>query len=674
MEEEILSNFTQLVTDRYQQFMITDDVSENVDFCKRSKVKTELREYQRFPGEYLKTHRGLLLDHGLGAGKTKTAVQTMLVLGRPTVIMTPASLRGNFEKEMEGVIDPPEHYFLHYNAGNLVEQYNKIGTRNLFENQVENKFNGKLVIIEESHIFFQNVISGKATVAITIFQKLLDAADLKILCLTGTPITGDPFEIVPLFNVLRGYLRAGPGGKPHSLFPSLREEFYKSFVSEEFNSIKNKDIFQDRITGLVSYYKGILDPDHYIVPKVEPTEVIECPMGNRQWVDYLKGREQEWEYERFAKYKTSAFKESAYKKAERASAGTYKTSSAQACNFTFPEIVEKKYESQVSNYGKPKEISEFKWGLLTTVIDDPFKYVYENLSEYSGKLAWLIPRLISKVDMKLFVYTKFQVVGASIIGRMLEQAGFEQVTEQNVGAVKDKGRRFMVIDGNTKDPYKLINYYNLEMNKLGEYCQILIGTSVVQAGITLLEVQEGYCFEGQWRTSILTQVKGRMIRTCSHERLPLEYHRVNFYVLLAVPPKPELRSKISQDDGQTTDQMLYSLALRKSALAETFINAMREVAVDCYLNRAHNDISCRECVNEIPTALIPVDYKVHIVNGSKCTVLTKKTALKEYYDMESGERYHKDDSDNLYVWNEEYGTYEDIGFIKNGRIILREDF
>ncbi len=701
---DILSNYDKINTERYQRFMITEDTSENIDFCKRSQQKIELRSYQQFPGEYLKENRGLLIDHGLGAGKTKTAVQTITTLGRDTVIMVPASLHGNFDIELNKVdlssfaatsstTGNINIYYLHYNAGNLVDQYNKIGQRSLFEKKTENKFSGKLIIIEESHIFFQNVISGKATIAITIFQRLMEAEDIKILCLTGTPITGDPFEVVPLFNLLRGYMKedaAGSAkegtsnkgkGKNFPLFPTLREDFYRDFISTEFNAIKNKEVFQDRITGLVSYYKGILDPEHYILPKIEEVSVVQCPMGSRQWKAYISSREREWDYERFAKYKTTAFKEGAYKKAERASAGTYKTTSAQMCNFAFPDLVEQKYESHLSNYGKVDEISAFKWKLLLENFEDPYKFLFEHLADHSGKLAYLIPKITSQESQgkKIFIYSKFQIVGALVCSKMLIQAGYEQVHESESleNGLPTKQKRFIVVDGAVKDPYKLISFYNRAENLRGEYCQIIIGTSVIQAGISLFDMREGYCLESQWRANIMTQVKGRMIRTCSHERLSIEERVVKFFILTAVPPTPELRGKISLDDGKTTDEFLYELALRKAALCDTFIDAMHEVAVDCYLNRAHNGagtsyIDCRTCINSIPVPIIPADYKIHLVNGSRCTLLTKKTTLVDFTDITTGEKFKKDDRDNLYKWSTEFGKYEEIGFIKNGEIILND--
>lgn len=684
---DIFSDFNKLITDRFPQFMMTDDVTSNEDFCKKSKQSYEVNSYQAFPGEYLKDHRGLLLDHGLGSGKTRAAVHTIKTLGRDTVILVPASLHGNFSAELKKAEIPEvQVYFLHYNAGNLLAQYEKIGQRSLFEKKTDNKFSGKLVIIEECHIFFQNVISGKAHVAIEIFDRLMKADDIKILCLSGTPITGDPFETVPMFNLLRGYLVDPEQSNKvkFTLFPEFRQDFYYDFVSEEFNSIKNKDVYQDRITGLVSYYRGILDPNNDILPKINDMKVIECPMGIRQWNAYYDSREKEWDYERYAKYKTTAFKEGKYKKAERASAGTYKTNSAQMCNFAFPELVEKKYVSQVSNYGKPNEISDFKWKLLNEVFEDPFDHVYKNLADYSGKLAYLIPLITSpeKKGMKIFVYTKFQIVGAMIISKMLIQAGYEQIYETDFtrssrkledSPYKDKKPRFIVIDGTTKDPYLLIRYYNREENKNGEYCQIIVGTSVMQAGVSLFDMREGYCMEAQWRSNILVQVKGRMIRTCSHERLSKKDRVVSFYLLVAVPPKSEYRGKLSIDDGKTTDEMLYDLSLRKAELCDTFVQAMRESAVDCYMNRAHNgEIECRQCINDIPVPIIPADYKVHIVNGSKCTLLMTKTTLIDYFDPDTGVKYKKDDSGSLYLINEESGKYTEVGFIKDGKIILNE--
>jgi len=671
---DILTNFNQINRDRYVDFKVNEDLSGNKGFCD-SKV-LGLRSYQRFPAIYLKDHRGILLDHGLGAGKTKTAVEVMRIWGRDVVILLPASLHGNFSGELDRMkrMSGQNIYYLHYNAGNLVAQYEKIGERAIGEDVNANRFSGKLIIIEEAHIFFQNVISGKATIAIEIFEKLMAAKGAKFLFLTGTPITGDPFELVPMFNLLRGNLYDEKSGKMFPLFPILREEFYKNFVSTEFNSIKNREVFQDRISGLVSYYKGILDPDHYILPKISDIQVVKCPMGDVQWQFYMESRGKEWDLERIAKYKTEAFKEGKYKKAERASSGTYKTNSAQACNFAFPEMVEKKYNSYITNYGRVHEISEFKWKLLLENYDEPFKYIYQNLAKYSGKLDYLIRRVtaVERDEKKIFIYTKYQILGATICAKMLIEAGYEQILEGNIPSYDglSKKKRFLVVDGTLKDPYSLIRFYNKASNFKGEYCQIIIGTSIVQAGISLFDMREGYALESQWRANILTQVKGRMIRTCSHNRLPVEERTVDFYILSSVPPKESLRGALTPDMGKTTDEILYDGAVRKAELSDTFIKAMHEAAVDCHLNRFHNgEIDCRDCLNELPVKLIPADYRVHVVNGSSCVTTVKNTKLINHLDLDTGIMYKKDDADNIYEVNED-GKYEDVGYIKDGKVVL----
>ena len=45
----------------------------------------------------------------------------------------------------------------------------------------KNYLNDKLIIIEESHVFFQNVISGKAKQAIYLYNKLYEANNPKFL-------------------------------------------------------------------------------------------------------------------------------------------------------------------------------------------------------------------------------------------------------------------------------------------------------------------------------------------------------------------------------------------------------------------------------------------------------------------------------------------------------------
>ena len=91
-------------------------------------------KYQRFLRDYMQNnspYRGILLYHGLGAGKTCTAIEIAenLKTERNVVVMLPASLRTNFI--MDGLMycgdvkyrERPDSYkekysFISYNANN----------------------------------------------------------------------------------------------------------------------------------------------------------------------------------------------------------------------------------------------------------------------------------------------------------------------------------------------------------------------------------------------------------------------------------------------------------------------------------------------------------------------------------------------------------------------------
>lgn len=169
--------------------------------------KFELRKYQKFVRDYLQfksPYRGVLLFHGLGSGKTCSAVAAAenLKTHYNIVIMTPASLKGNFIKDIKKCgdskykINPDlisqKYTFISYNAANTLDQIDRIGS---LDNHV--------IIIEEVHnlvsMMMNDGVKGRA-----IYNKLMEAKDVKIIALSGTPVVNSPFEVALLFNILRG--------------------------------------------------------------------------------------------------------------------------------------------------------------------------------------------------------------------------------------------------------------------------------------------------------------------------------------------------------------------------------------------------------------------------------------------------------------------------------------
>ena len=74
----------------------------------------------------------------------------------------------------------------------------------------KNPFDHSTVIIDEAHNLVSrigNKLKSKKSIAYRIYQWLLDATDVRIVLLTGTPIINYPHEIGVLFNILRGHIK-----------------------------------------------------------------------------------------------------------------------------------------------------------------------------------------------------------------------------------------------------------------------------------------------------------------------------------------------------------------------------------------------------------------------------------------------------------------------------------
>jgi len=177
---------------------------------KETKSRSEFTTYQKFIRDYLQMsspYRGLLLYHGLGSGKTCSSIAVAESINNNVIVLSPATLKSNYITALKkdptcGVpnynrnstkIDE-KYTFISYNAPNTIEQLDKIST---LDNHV--------IIIDEVH----NLISMMVTQSKKgpeIYKRLMEATNVKIVALSGTPIINYPFEVAILANILRGYI------------------------------------------------------------------------------------------------------------------------------------------------------------------------------------------------------------------------------------------------------------------------------------------------------------------------------------------------------------------------------------------------------------------------------------------------------------------------------------
>lgn len=641
--------------------------------------------------------RGLLVYFGLGSGKTYTALKVAEAIPKKTVIISPASISYIFiqeirkyfpEKYPENDIKPlkKKYEFVSYNAPNIMAQYEKLSVDtdknndlnkkqniiNLIKNIQKNKFDNKLIIIDEAHAFFQAVVSAEAKQALKLFNKMVNSRGSKFLFLTGTPVIGSPFEMVPMFNILKGPLYDGK--KVHTLFPNDYTKFMETFV--ENNTIKNKDIFQDRITGMVCYYRGFYDENQDVIPAKLPMVVVKTPMSDQQASQYALYRLQEIEVEMsLMKGKRKQKEFTAYKKAA-GSKGSYKMKSRQLCNFSFPPDLEKKYKEFVEKNKdlSQQEISKYRLDMVNNLEDDYLKG--KQLYNLSNKYYRILDIIQKSPKENIFLYSVFATVGLRTFARVLEANGWASYEKHLLDPKKTplkKGKTFAIIDGYTdhKTRARIIPLFNSPENAYGDSIRVLLGSYVVAAGFSFFNIQKVIITEPQWRMTTISQVIGRPIRLCSHSALPKKLRKVKPYLFISTLPD-NLKPSFEWDKGRTSDEMLFDLAKSLDILNNSFLDAMKENSIDCETNKAHNiDVkTCRVC-KPTDKPLIYPNIDEHLIMGSSCRPLESEVDITLKEVMYQGKKYYMDPATRkVYTYIEEKKGYRLVGKYENNTVIL----
>lgn len=311
--------------------MFLKNIAESTDESPPFSYQILIRDYLRFGTPY----RSLLLEHGLGSGKSRSAImvaETFREQGLPVLILTPAFLRLNFMDEIQkwggddikitssttpaeakrrqNIIDDA-YNFVHYNAtghsvgsrspktgediggkGGVFEQLARLGIGFPPDSKYSKLFpylnkkygplkppTNMLIIIEEIHNLNRTFIAGtsKSNLKFYMYPLLLMASDCKIIGLSGTPIISSPFEMATLYNVLRGPIKTSDPARPlEYTLPQSETKYNELFVNYEGLSLTNTEVLMSRIIGLSSLFKGVSDDaDRVIFPAGKDTPIIE---------------------------------------------------------------------------------------------------------------------------------------------------------------------------------------------------------------------------------------------------------------------------------------------------------------------------------------------------------------------------------------------------------------
>lgn len=393
--------------------------------------------------------RGLLIYHLMGMGKTYLALAIAMAMSeqRRVVIMAPKAVQGNFERSIDSLLrrmypeasDIEEKIakmrqkikLVSQNAHNTVDQ---VIRATAFVTPKKNKpgervgaLDGALLIVDEAHNFFRAIINSanSRTNARELYNIIMNASNLRILFLSGTPIAKNPFELVPCFNMLAG----------RDILPPLYGNFADMFLGKD--GVKNKALLANRIFGLVSYigYKTRLAKDIESAaaaheqsstlaeprsdggfPEVFPNEVLRIQMAPQQYWEYLQIRTKEAEESKgFKGRDTPAL---ALPGSERQGGSTYHVRSRAHGNFAPP--------NGYKNLTDPDSVTQID---LSTLPDSTFT------AETSPKMSTAVD-IVMQSPGPVVIYSQFKGIGGlAPMSYFLKKAGFSQFsTRKSAGA------------------------------------------------------------------------------------------------------------------------------------------------------------------------------------------------------------------------------------------------
>jgi len=499
--------------------------------------------------------------------------------------------------------------------------------------------------------------------------------------------------------------------------PSKKDDFNKLFIDEtdiDNPRVKNMDLFQKRILGTTSYYKT--DGDNF--PTVTKRVIEEVPLSNYQFSVYDKVRDQERKME-------SNKRKTAQMSGLLGSKNTvYRAFSRMTCNFVFPESIKRPFPKDIRKAMKKeidiaeeddtkgdketKDVKEEKEDVkVIKAYDNAVKKAMKDLDQQSEEILTLdkleslyspkFSRMLLHIEEspgKCLVYTQFRTVeGVGVLKLSLDTLGYIELNverldgkwiiadEEEVMDPKYNNRRYIIFGTDADKNKILLDLYNnnsttlpselkpyLQPNLYGDFIKVIMITQSGAEGISLKCVRTVIITEPFWNMVRIEQVIGRAIRAFSHTDLPKVDQNVSVYIMTSVFSEKQLRNAFTLrrlDNSMTSDTHILSIAEKKDAINQQFLQQLKVTAVDCRFNSENN----KPLNNNWQCFSFPIPYDENEDSYSpsieedlsKTKAFSKAKKIQGHAIMKDGKKYVIVDeySDKIF----DYNAYKNAGVL-----------
>ena len=574
-----------------------------------------LTQNQRFTKGFLSPmtpYNGLLLFHGVGVGKTCTAIsiaeQYHDIYKKKVLVILSSTLVDNFKKQIfdidkyergenicTGTTYPDmilekkkmpkevlnkqitklinERYeFMGYiELSNYLEDLSKKYKRK-FNERLNAIFSDRLIIIDEAHNMRDTLETKKISQA---FKTLLDNVHgVKLVLMTATPMFNSAKEIIGLINLL--------------LRNDKRKELNVSELFDKEGAFIGSDKLKEAIRGYVSFMRGenpysfpfrlfpSINGDKNLLEKYPTHDIYGKQILAENKIKYLEivystmSNEQKKLYDSIKEMIEPAIEDDDEEEEGLKSYNLQKT--LQISNIVYPG----------GSYGE-KGFNECfrknKAGKYVYNGDDEFLN-HDKLGLYAPKIKRIID-YIKKSRGLVFVYSRYYASGIIPLAIALEHAGYQKHNNKNIAEINNvaaaaaPGPNNYIILSKNKD-LSPNNIKEIQIAKTKDSpIKVVIVSKIGTEGIDFKRIREIHLLDPWFNLNRAEQIIGRGVRFCSHIDLPLKQRNVTIYFHAAQYSVKE----------ESVDLRVYRMAENKQRQIFNVERILKAAAVDCNLNK-----------------------------------------------------------------------------------------
>ena len=462
-----------------------------------------------------------------------------------------------------------------------------------------------LLIIDEAH----NLVSESGSSYKRLLQALSMYAhpDQRTVLMTGTPIYDRAYEFGLLMNLIR----------PRLYFPAGREEFDKVFVVDEKGTLEPNArlLFKTMCSGYISYFRGG-NPNAY--PRKKIIYMDHLMTGNQASVYDIVYADEKRHQEAKGKSGFGIF--------DQKDKEPITVFSASRCISNIAFLGESNDSIRDSTSTEKDEQYETFFKVVTgaQLVNGKKASIDYITSEHSVKLGTIATMIHSSTGTS-FVYSNYRNRGGDIIGLLLKHFyGFEEYPKNRLNQPA-----YYLWNGSS-DPDvsdRAQKRFNSLENKNGELIKVIIGSPSTMEGIDFKNVKNVHIVDPWWNFSRIEQITARAIRFCSHVKSDTKFVNIFYHTAsTATSRDPENKLRI-----ESIDKTMYKTAQNKMIKNHDFYKAIKEVAIDCDINKYGNIVVKDAIFRQKPGS--NGKYSIAFSSGVEETAPEMNLSLTEIYDF-----------------------------------------